>query len=63
MASQVFGNVLAAYVFKQYDQVIFYGVMACFSLSSGVFFFFLKDPIKSSSNSNEPAAITGEFEL
>ena len=46
MASQIFGSVLAALVFKYFSLSTFYVTMTVFSLISGVIFYFLKDPIR-----------------
>ena len=44
MASQIFGSVLAALVFKYFSLSTFYVTMTVFSMISGVIFYFLKDP-------------------
>ena len=46
MASQIFGSVLSALVFKYFSLSTFYVTMTVFSMISGVIFYFLKDPIR-----------------
>ncbi|CDW83344.1 major facilitator superfamily protein [Stylonychia lemnae] len=47
MASQIVGNLLGALVIKQFDQIVFYLTMACFSILASFIFICLKDPITS----------------
>jgi hypothetical protein len=46
MASQIFGSILAALVFKYFSLSTFYVTMTVFSMISGVIFYYLKDPIR-----------------
>ena len=47
MASQIFGNLLAAYVLGNLSEEIFFVLMSIISLSASISFFFLKDPYSS----------------
>ena len=45
MGSQVFGNLIAAYVLGELDQKYFVLVMAVIGISASILFFFLKPPV------------------
>lgn len=49
MASQIVGSLLAAIVLQSYDLITFYLIMACIAVISGVIFFFLRNPVPTSS--------------